>query len=78
MMFFRMKIGCEYPYSYWFIDSLYERYNSTNRAIDSKSLNVLMRDLGLNRIKSNKSLRYEPSLNAMRSYSFNKVNYSVV
>ena len=34
MMFLRMKIGCDLPYSNWFIDELYENYNSTNDTIN--------------------------------------------
>ena len=85
-----MKIGCEFPYSHWFIDSLYEKYNSTNQTIDLKSFKVLMHDLGLNEVKSvNSSLRVKQFLIGMRSNpksaksnmhtnyasnSFNKVN----
>ena len=79
MMFFRMKIGCDLPYLHWFIESLYEKYNSTSQAIDLNSLKTLMHDLGLNETKSNKSVQIEPFLDIMRvssvrtASSFNKV-----
>ncbi len=54
MMFLRMKIGCDLPYSNWFINQIYSHYNSS---MDSNGFKSFMTDLNLNKNKINSSKR---------------------
>lgn len=74
MVYNRMKIGCDLPYSNWFIDKIFYKNGVVADFISLSGLREIMSDLGLISYQTSRQLTNLDELNVLKTLFINQEN----